>query len=237
MCTRATSTSGYITKLYGRRQGKGLKPRQSRLYDRLLPSIVATTPQSGERVDPKSCFPPNAVDEVWFEIGFGGGEHLAWQAARNPRVGVIGAEAFLDGVGKLLGQVDDMRLKNVRILHGDARPFLEAVSDGSLGRIFVLHPDPWPKKRHHKRRMISPWFFTEAARALRPGGILRVASDIPGYVAWTLMHARASPAFEWLAETADDWRARPDDWPQTRYEAKAMKEGRAPTYLQFRRKP
>lgn len=103
LCTRATSTSGYITKLYGRRQGKGLKPRQSRLYDRLLPSIVATTPQSGERVDPKSCFPPNAVDEVWFEIGFGGGEHLAWQAARNPRVGVIGAEAFLDGVGKLLG--------------------------------------------------------------------------------------------------------------------------------------
>jgi tRNA (guanine-N7-)-methyltransferase len=175
------------------------------------------------------------AEEIWLEVGFGGGEHLAWQAARHPTFGFIGAEPFLNGVAKLLVHIDEEKLNNVRVHYGDARPLIEALPAASLGRIFVLHPDPWPKKRHFKRRMISPWFFKEAARLLKSGGELRVASDISDYIRWTLMHARNAPDFDWMAECARDWKERPDDWPQTRYEAKAAREGRAATYLRFRR--
>ena len=223
----------YIPRLYGRRQDKPLKPRQAKLMESLLPGISVPDPQAGP-VDPKALFPQ--ADDIWLEVGFGGGEHLAWQAAHNPKVGFIGAEPFVNGVGKLLARVDEDALKNVRIHFGDARPLLEALPDASLSRLFVLHPDPWPKKRHHKRRMISPWFFAEAARLLRPGGVLRVASDIRDYVRWTLMHAQNAPDFEWTAMRAEDWKRRPADWPQTRYEAKALSEGRAPAYLIFRRR-
>lgn len=185
-------------------------------------------------IDLAAIFPQ--ADEIHMEVGFGGGEHLAWQAARNPNAGFIGAEPFVNGVGKLLGHIDDQSLKNIRIHHGDARPLLEALPDRGLSRIYVLHPDPWPKKRHHKRRMISPWFLEEAARLLRPGGQLRVASDIRDYVRWTLMHVQQASAFEWIAERAGDWKDRPEDWPQTRYEAKSLREGRTPAYLVFRRK-
>ena len=222
----------YIPRLYGRRQDKPLKPRQARLIETLLPRIAVPDPAGGP-VELKALFPQ--AEDVWLEVGFGGGEHLAWQAGRNPRLGLIGAEPFVNGVGKLLSQIDDERLDNIRIHFGDARPLIEALPDASLGRLFVLHPDPWPKRRHHKRRMISPWFFAEAARLLRPGGELRVASDIRDYVRWTLMHAASAPAFEWTAERAADWTRRPGDWPQTRYEAKALKEGCAPAYLVFRR--
>ena len=224
---------GYIPKLYGRRQGKPLKPRQERLMETLLPRVAAPDPEAGP-IDPSALF-PNA-EAVWLEIGFGGGEHLAWQAARHPEIGVIGAEPFINGVAKLLVLIDEEELKNVRVHFGDARPLIEALPAASLSRIFVLHPDPWPKKRHFKRRMISPWFFEEAARLLESGGVLRVASDIPDYVRWTLMHAHKAKDFEWTAERADDWRQRPDDWPQTRYEAKARREGRPPAYLEFRRR-
>ena len=222
----------YIPRLYGRRQDKPLKPRQARLMETLLPQIAMPAPEN-EQIDTKTLFPQS--EEIWLEVGFGGGEHLAWQAAQNPSVGFIGAEPFVNGVAKLLALVDDQGLKNVRIHFGDARPMIEALKDRSLSKIFVLHPDPWPKTRHHKRRMISPWFFSEAARLLKPGGILRVASDIPDYVAWTLMHAQNAEQFRWTATRADDWLVRPDDWPQTRYEKKALKEGRKPAYLMFRR--
>ncbi len=198
-----------------------------------LPKLAMPDPAKGP-IDPKKIFPQ--ADEIWLEVGFGGGEHLAWQAAHNPSVGLIGAEPFVNGVGKLLVLVEQQQLENVRIHFGDARPLLEGLPDASLTRLFVLHPDPWPKKRHHKRRMISPWFFEAAARLIKPGGQLRVATDIPDYVAWTLMHAQGAPAFIWAAEHVDDWRMRPEDWPQTRYEAKALKEGRRPTYLVFHRK-
>ena len=223
----------YIPRLYGRRQDKPLKPRQARLMESLLPRIAVPDPEAGA-IDPEALLPQ--AEELWVEIGFGGGEHIAWQAAQNPHVGLIGAEPFVNGVGKLLAQIDDDGLENVRIHFGDARPLLEALPDASIARMFVLHPDPWPKKRHYKRRMISPWFFDEAARLLRPGGELRVASDIRDYVRWTLMHAANAPVFEWTAERAGDWKRRPADWPQTRYEAKALKEGRAPSYLIFRRR-
>lgn len=227
----AMSDARYIPNLYGRRQDKKLKPRQARLMETLLPRVAAPNPEAGP-VEPAALFPQ--AEEVWLEVGFGGGEHLAWQAVQNPHVGLIGAEPFVNGVAKLLSAIDDNGLENIRIHFGDARPLMEALPDASLSRIFVLHPDPWPKKKHYKRRMISPWFFEEASRLLRPGGELRVASDIEDYVRWTLMHAQRADGFEWMAERADDWRVRPADWPQTRYEAKSLREGRAPAYLIFR---
>jgi tRNA (guanine-N7-)-methyltransferase len=224
---------GYIPQIYGRRQDKPLTTRQAQLMATVLPRVAAPDPQAGP-IDPAAVFPQ--ADELWLEVGFGGGEHLAWQAAHHPNIGFIGAEPFINGVAKLVTAIDAERLDNIRIHFGDARPLIEALPEGCLQRLFVLHPDPWPKKRHHKRRMISPWFFGEAARLLAPGGQLRVASDIADYIRWTLMHAQAAPAFEWAAERPADWRERPADWPQTRYEAKALREGRRPTYLIFHRK-
>lgn len=232
--TRAFSADGaYLPTLYGRTKGHPLRQRQQALVDELLPKIATPDPERGE-IDLKALFP--AARTVELEIGFGGGEHLAWQAARNRDAGFIGAEPFINGVAQLLQKIDVEGLANIRVRHGDARPLIEALPADSLSRIYVLHPDPWPKKRHYKRRMISPWFFAEAARLLRSGGELRVASDIPDYVRWTLMHAQSASAFEWTATCADDWRMRPDDWPQTRYEAKARREGRPPAYLKFRRR-
>lgn len=223
---------GYIPNLYGRRQDKPLRARPRRLMEELLPKVAAPDPDA-ETIDLRAVF-PNA-SEVWLEVGFGGGEHLAWQAAQNPSVGLIGAEPFINGVAKLLSQIDEQDLENIRVHFGDARPLLEALPDESLCKVIVLHPDPWPKKRHHKRRMISPWFLNETARLLRDGGELRVASDIPDYIRWTLMHARNAPAFEWTATRAEDWKIRPNDWPETRYAAKAKREGRRAAYLIFRR--
>jgi len=233
----------YIPRLYGRRQDKALKPRQQHLMTTLLPqlSVPLTFENKAPNVaiapvislDPKNFMRPHK--ELWLEVGFGGGEHLAWQARENPDIAMIGAEPFLNGVAKLLAQIDDEGQENIHIHHGDVRPLLTALPDQCLGRLFVLHPDPWPKKRHHKRRMINPWFVAEAARLLKPGGQLRVASDIAAYVEWTLMHLADCPDFFWTAKRADDWRVRPDDWPQTRYEVKAIREGRPSTYLIFER--
>ena len=214
-------------RLWGRHQAKPLRARPRRLMEELLPSLAVG---------------PETVRDgpVWLEVGFGGGEHLAWQATRNPGTLLIGAEPFLNGVAKLLGQIDEEGQSNIRVCHGDVRPLMTAMPDGALSRLFVLHPDPWPKTRHHKRRMISPPFLAEAARLLKPGCELRVASDIPDYVRWTLMqvqmHNRQSPDFLWTAETKADWTDRPEDWPQTRYEAKALREGRPPAYLRFIRR-
>ncbi|MEL7015468.1 MAG: tRNA (guanine(46)-N(7))-methyltransferase TrmB [Pseudomonadota bacterium] len=226
------TSSPYIPRLYGRRQDKPLKPRQRLLMQRLLPMVRLDVPGEGE-IDPLAVFPGQM--EFWLEIGFGGGEHLAWQAGQNPNVGLIGAEPFINGVAKLLVHVDDGALDNVRIHHGDARPLMERLPAGCLSRMFVLHPDPWPKARHHKRRVINRWFFADAARLLRPGGQLRIASDIPDYITWTLMHARHVPTLRWTAEKMADWTVRAHDWPQTRYEAKALRAGRVPTYLTFER--
>jgi len=227
------SDQGYIPKIYGRQQDKPLKPRQTRLMTELLPKVAVPLDQ-GTTLNLKEVFPDK--DQIWLEIGFGGGEHLAWQATQNPSIGMIGAEPFLNGVAKLLSHIENSAIDNIRILHGDARALMEALPTNSLSRLFVLHPDPWPKKRHFKRRMISPWFFREAARILVPEAQLRIASDIPDYIRWTLMHAQNAPDFIWTAKTANDWQQRPADWPQTRYEAKALREGRQPTYLIFRRR-
>jgi len=150
------SDQGYIPKIYGRQQDKPLKPRQTRLMTELLPKVAVPLDQ-GTTLNLKEVFPDK--DQIWLEIGFGGGEHLAWQATQNPSIGMIGAEPFLNGVAKLLSHIENSSIDNIRILHGDARALMEALPTNSLSRLFVLHPDPWPKKRHFKRRMISPWFF------------------------------------------------------------------------------
>ena len=225
--------SGYIPQLYGRSKGHALKPSQRALMRDFAPRLAAPDPSDGP-INLDALFPQ--ADGFELEVGFGGGEHLVWQAAARPKSIFFGAEPFLNGVAKLAQAIEREGISNIRIRHGDARPLIEALPAGRLSRIYVLHPDPWPKKRHFKRRMISPWFFAQAERLLASGGELRVATDIADYARWTLMHAQNAPAFDWTAERADDWRVRPADWPQTRYEKKALAEGRPPAYFIFQRR-
>lgn len=178
---------------------------------------------------------PRSVSQVWLEIGFGAGEHLAWQAETNPRTGIIGCEPFINGVAALLGEIETRKLANIRLWDSDAREVLGWLGEGSLDRVFMLYPDPWPKARHHKRRLVSPRTLATLARVMRPGAELRIGSDIPDYVRATLEAVFTTPDFEWLAERPEDWRARPPDWPQTRYEKKAIREGRKAHCLIFRR--
>jgi len=184
-------------------------------------------------VDPAALCP--GAREIWLEIGFGGGEHLVAQAEANPDVGLIGAEPFVNGVAKALTQIEERGLTNVRVHHGDARALIAASPAGAYARAFILHPDPWPKRRHHKRRLISPAFLDELARVIAPGGDLRLCSDVPDYVRWTLAHMAGRTDFRWMAERPADWRERPADWPQTRYGRKAEAAGRGTAYLRFLR--
>ena len=174
-------------------------------------------------------------DEVWLEVGFGAGEHLAAQAAAHPSIGFIGCEPFMNGVAALLSRIDAQGLGNVRIYPDDARPLLRALPDAVIGRCFVLFSDPWPKTRHHERRFVSPATLDQLARVMADGAELRLASDDPGLVEWMLSHTLRHPAFAGTAQHAGDWRERPPDWPQTRYEAKAVAAGRTPVFLRFRR--
>jgi tRNA (guanine-N7-)-methyltransferase len=185
---------------------------------------------------PCALFTP-PVGEVWLEIGFGGGEHLHWQATHNTQVGLIGSEPFEDGVAKLLNAIERERLNNIRVHADDVRPVLRLLPDASIARVFVLFPDPWPKKRHHKRRLISDATVAVVARILRPGGELRVATDIGEYACAILLTVMGDGGFRWLARGAEDWRLRPADWPQTRYEAKARRAGRRCYFFRFQRIP
>ncbi|MBP2300342.1 tRNA (guanine(46)-N(7))-methyltransferase TrmB [Azospirillum picis] len=223
-------------RLFGRRKGRPLRKRRTELIDSLLPRLELPVPKPGDRVDPAGLF-GGAVTDVWLEVGFGSGHHLAWQAGRNPDVGIIGAEPFVNGVAALLGMVDDDRLENVRVLPDDARPLLDALPDASIGRAFVLFADPWPKKRHADRRFVGPENLPRLARVLKDGAELRLASDDMGLVRWMLEHTVRHPDFEWTARGPSDWRNRPDDWPPTRYEEKAIAAGRKPVFLRFVRKP
>ena len=169
------------------------------------------------------------------EIGFGAGEHLAWQAEHNPDVGFIGCEPYINGVASLLRHAADKNLSNIRILADDVRPFLDRLPDACLTRLFVLFPDPWPKRRHADRRIVQFETLAKFSRALKPGGELRLATDDPGYLRWMLARATGRSDLRWMARRAEDWRARPEDWPQTRYEAKAIAAGRAPAFLRFQK--
>ena len=199
--------------------------------DTLLPQIAVPDPAAGP-IDPHALKPDAA--EVWLEIGFGGGEHMAEQAARRPDVLVIGCEPFLNGVGSALRHVEERALENVRVHAGDARAVVSALPDAGVDKVFVLFPDPWPKARHHKRRLIQPDVLADLARALKPGGRLRFVTDWKDYAAWTLERALREPRLRWLAERAADWREAPADHVPTRYQDKLLGDTQ-PVYLEFER--
>ena len=222
--------------LYGRRKGRRLRAGRRALVENLLPRVEIPVPEGDAKIDPQTIF-PGPPREIWLEIGFGAGEHLAWQAARNPDIGFIGCEPFINGVARLLTAIEADGLDNIRIFRDDAGVLLAALPARSIRRVFVLFSDPWPKTRHHKRRFISPANLALLAQALDSGAELRVATDDPGYQAWIMEHVLASGAFEWLARRPGDWRTRPADWPATRYEEKAVKAGRRAVFFRFRRLP
>jgi tRNA (guanine-N7-)-methyltransferase len=210
-------------QLYGRRKGKALRPHHTKLIAELLPKLAFDP----ERLD--------AQRPARLEIGFGGGEHLAHQAALHPDIAFIGAEPFVNGVAKLLALIEARDLRNISVHAGDARELFAVLPDRSLERIYLLYPDPWPKTRHHRRRLVSQENLRDFRRLLQPGGLFLFASDIDHYVQWTLFETRRAGGFTWLAKEASDWHTPFPEWIETRYEAKARREGRVPTYLMFRR--
>jgi tRNA (guanine-N7-)-methyltransferase len=220
-------------RTYGRRRGRKPSPRQAALLEHELPRVALSLsePPPAQLVELFAT----PVDEVWLEIGFGGAEHLLWQARANPHVGLIGCEPFEDGVVKALSAIEGGKLANIRLHADDARPLLRWLPDASIARAFILFPDPWPKKRHHKRRLVSIVTLAELARVMRPGAELRIATDIREYARWILLAIREQQSFSWTAEGPRDWRERGADWPPTRYEQKALGEGRRCAYFRFRR--
>jgi tRNA (guanine-N7-)-methyltransferase len=220
--------------LYGRRRGKKLRGGQQSLLDTLLPRLALALPPEGETIDLAQAFGGQLPsDGVWLEVGFGSGEHLVWQAEQHPRVGLIGCEPYLNGVAKCLAHIERAGVNNIRLLADDARLLMKALPARTLGRVFILFPDPWPKARHHKRRFVQRETLDRLAELMPPGAELRLATDDPSYLPWMVEHACTHPAFEWLAGRPADWRERPTDWPATRYEKKGI-AGR-PTFLRLRR--
>ncbi|MBM3550992.1 MAG: tRNA (guanosine(46)-N7)-methyltransferase TrmB [Alphaproteobacteria bacterium] len=215
------------TRLYGRSKGKALRKRQAALIEALLPRLSLDLSQPS----------PSFARETHLEIGFGGGEHLIAAAAENPQVDFIGCEPFINGVAKLLARIEERGLANVRLHQGDAADVLDWLPDDSLGRVYLFYPDPWPKRRHRKRRFVARDNLDRLARVMHTGAELRFATDIDDYAAWTLARLRAHPAFAWRAQRADDWRTPWPGWTRTKYEAKAMADGRHPVYLTFVRAP
>ncbi|MEZ5668419.1 MAG: tRNA (guanine(46)-N(7))-methyltransferase TrmB [Alphaproteobacteria bacterium] len=223
-------------RLYGRRSARKLRPGRALLLNEALPRHVlplADAPPDGLRAG--DVFGAG-FDMLWLEIGFGGGEHLAWQAEANPGIGMIGCEPFMNGVASLLRHIAERGLANVRIHAGDARDAIDRLADASVGRAFILFPDPWPKRRHRERRIVSPQTLDALARVMADAAELRLASDDPTQIRWMLQVAPPHPAFRWLAEGPEDWQARSPDWPETRYEAKARQAGRAPLFLRLQRR-
>ncbi len=219
--------------LHGRRKGKPLSARRTGLMAAAYPALAVDL--SAPPPEPLTALFPAAVDDIRLEIGFGGGEHLIAEAAASPEAGFIGVEPFVAGMGKAVAAIADRGLRNVRLHDDDAAQLLDWLPAASLTRVDLLYPDPWPKRRHWKRRFVGPANLARIARVLVPGGLFRVASDIDGYVDWTLRHLLARTDFVWTADEADDWRRPFPGWPGTRYEAKALREGRRPTYLAFAR--
>ncbi len=219
---------------FGRRRGKPLRPRQAAALDGLLP--VHTLDLAGPAPDDLATLFPVPVDAVRLEIGFGGGEHLLHESGRFPGAGFIGVEPFVGGMAKLVTALGETGQRNVRLHDDDATQLLDWLPPESLAGIDLFYPDPWPKKKHWKRRFVNAANLDRFARVLQPGGRFRFASDIAHYVDWTLLACRAHPAFDWQARSADDWRRPYEAWPGTRYEAKALREGRTPAYLTFLRR-
>jgi tRNA (guanine-N7-)-methyltransferase len=220
-------------QFYGRRKGRPLRKGRQSLFDELLPRITVPLSEAAA-LDPARLFMPGKR-AVWLEIGFGGGEHLAHQAAHHPDIGFIGCEVFEGGIASGLSHIADNKLENVRLHPEDARTLLAALQPRCLDRVFLLFPDPWPKRRHAQRRFI-PGNLDRLAELLKDGGEFRIASDDPTYIEWTLQHVPVHPAFQWMAQSPSDWQERPEDAIETRYEKKAREAGRVPHFFRFRRR-
>lgn len=218
---------------YGRRKGKPLSARKERLLSELLPKLRLRlkTPPPARLTDLFEA----PVSEVWLEIGFGSGEHLRWQAEHHAEIGFIGCEPFINGMASLLGAVEDRGIRSIRVYDGDARDVLAWLPDSAIARVFLLFPDPWPKKRQLKRRLLSPETVRALARVLRPGGEFRFASDDADYVEQARLLISEDGPFAAASGPSGEDCERPPDWPETRYERKALSEGRRPVYLSFKR--
>ena len=214
---------------FGRRRARKPGPRAQRLWHDLLPKLAI------DLTAPLSVQLPAEPAQLWLEIGFGGSEHLIWQAQYNPHAVLIGCEPFEDGVAKALANIEDRALTNIRLHADDARPLMRWLPDACLDRAFILFPDPWPKKKHVKRRLVSTPTLDMLARVMKPGTELRIGTDIGDYARTILLAVMSHPAFEWPARGPADWRERGNDWPPTRYEQKAIRDGRARYYFRFRR--
>jgi tRNA (guanine-N7-)-methyltransferase len=230
MAEPAANRSGAF---FGRRKGHRLRRRQADLIETLLPRLAIDL--SCPPPDPLGTLFQRCADHVCLEIGFGGGERLIADAEAHPNTGFLGCEPFVNGMAKALAAIDDRGLANIRLHHGDALPLLDWLPSASLARVDLIYPDPWPKRRHWKRRFVQDATVAAIGRILSPGGEFRFATDWADYAAWTLERLLRSPLFVWTAERADDWRQAWPNFSRTRYEAKALREGRRPCYLTFRR--
>ena len=236
---RSKHTSGAPWRnFYGRTKGKGLHQSHERYLAEDLEGLAPKGVNWDENPDRTPLDLPALFGDdrpVWLEIGFGGGEHVVHQAERNPDVGIIGCEPYINGVATLLGKIRQAGVTNLRAHPGDARDMMDVLPEASIDRAFLLYPDPWPKTRHHRRRFVTPEHLDPLARCLKSGAIFRVATDIEDYVRQTLEQMIIRDDFEWLAERAEDWQTPWSDWLSTRYEQKALREGRTPHYLTFRK--
>lgn len=219
--------------LFGRKKGHPLRARQIELFEDLLPKLACDLTKPAPP-DLATLF-PHQPKTLRLEIGFGGAEHLIAQALAHQDAGFIGADGFLNAIGKALVSIDDNDLENVRLHHGDASDLIDWLPADTFTRIDLLYPDPWPKRRQWKRRFIQDDTLVRLARILKSGGELRLATDIPSYASYAMARIMRSNDFEWTAEVADDWRKPWNGWSRTRYEAKAIREGRTPAYFIFRR--
>lgn len=220
-------------RFFGRRRGRPIRRTGVTLLESLLPRLAIAAPPEGTVLDPFLLF-PDPVREVWLEIGFGGGEHLARQATDHPDIGFIGSEVFLNGVASLLGHVHREGIENLRVFPEDVRRLFPALPDGCLGRVFLLFPDPWPKKRHAERRFVGPENLDMLARLMMDGAELRIATDDETYKAWAIAQMAVRTEFR---DLGGDHAQRPADWPPTRYEEKARREGRKPEFFIYQRTP
>ena len=218
----------------GRRRGRKLRPQLDKLFKECLANFMVKEGLEREKIDLNTFFSVKP-EEVWLEIGFGGGEHLAWQAKLHPKIGILGFEPYINGVASMVRHLVSEKLLNVRIFPDDIRPFLNKLPNCCIGKIFILFPDPWPKSRHVRRRIIQYETLSEFRRILKPGGKLRIATDHVNYLTWILIHFKNTNGFQWLAKSPKDWRLKVSDWPQTRYEQKAIREGREPAFLEYRK--
>lgn len=219
---------------YGRRKGRDFRPNQKELLDTLFPQLSIVPVEDGQ-IDPMSFFASN-IKEAALEIGFGGGEHLEMQARLHPEIGFIGCEPYMNGIVKLLQSIEEDVPKNLRIYNDDVRDLIAHFKAESLAKIYLLFPDPWPKKRHNKRRLVSDEMLGEFSRLLKPGAEVLVATDHQDYARWIIRHFANHNDFAWQAKSKSDWQTPPEHWVETRYQQKAKKQGREAVFFLFQKK-